>query len=210
MMILLTALFFAPTIWAQETFYKGAFVASENFGADWDMINIDFRALPENTAQHLSIKSLASGFNLRAEYGLSDFIGVGIVGAIDNYYLSENQYIQTVPSVSDEGIKATLNLHFINTRPLDLYGGIDYGVSQLDYLMNDASHTIIMGYGACGNIHATGCWHFGQLGLNLSLFASMINYNDLQSTLIPSEEYIVTKLKTMGYGASIGIQYNVF
>jgi len=210
MMILLAAVFSASVIWAQATFYRGAFVASENFGADWDMINIHFRALPENTSQNLSVKSLASGFNFRAEYGLSDFIGVGLVGAIDNYYLNENQYTKTVPYVSDENIKATLNLHFITTRPIDLYGGIDYGISQLDYLMKDASNTIIMGYGTCGNIHATGCWHFGQVGLNLSMFASMINYNDLRSTLTPSGEYIINQLKTMGYGASIGIQYNVF
>ncbi|HTA83949.1 MAG TPA: hypothetical protein VK783_13480 [Bacteroidia bacterium] len=208
--ILLTGLLLTQPIWAQETFYSGSVNVGENFGADWESANMQFQGTMENAPPVHSIKLRASNFNLTGEYGLFDFLGVGLIGRIDNYYVSEDEYIKTVPSAADEQAGAVVNIHFISQRHLDLLAGIDAGFSQLDYALNDYDiRTLISGYGTWGDIHATGRWYFGQVGINLSLYGATSNYDNLHSDKTPAGEYLVSSFKTMACGIGFGLQYRI-
>ena len=206
--ILTIGLLSTQLIMAQIPFHEGSLIVSENYGGDRDMVTIHFTSTPENPAQRISSKINSSYFTLGGEYGLSDLLGIGITGSINNYYINPNQLIKTWPLVASENAEATINIHYIHSRRIDAYCTAGYGFSQLNYNINDGSNTTVAGSGAQADIGTTGRLYFGPFGINMSLDACMRNYDHLQGNQ-PSNETLPASWSSMAYGANIGILYRI-
>jgi hypothetical protein len=195
---------------AQKSFYSGAFVFSANYGIDGNIANQHYFNQSENTAQTLNGMAPASNLSLDAEYGLLSWLGVGVVGRFDNYFSENNQVTNTTTTAGAVDWGVTGNIHFLRMSHFDLFAGLDWGISQFTYHINNDINTMASGNGNWSDIHATGRLYFGRLGVNLSLYVPTMSYSSLQSSNYSAGEYVVNYWKSTGYGASVGLEYRLF
>lgn len=207
--VLLLAVILTHQVSAQKSFYTGAFVFSANFGIDGNVADQHYFNQPEGSAQTLNGMAPASNFNIGAEYGLFNFLGLGLVGRFDNYFSENNQITKTTTSAGAVDLGGTVNLHLLRMPHMDIFLGGDWGVSQFTYHVNDGLNTMAYGNGNWSDIHATGRLYFDRLGVNLSLYIPTMSYSNLQNNNSSTGEYIVNYWKSTGYGASIGLQYRI-
>jgi hypothetical protein len=208
--VLLLGLALTQFVNAQKSFYSGAFLISANYGVDGNVTNQHYFNPSENSAQTLNGTTPASNFNATAEVGVLNWLGLGLIARFDNYYMTNNQVTNTTPSAGAVDLGGTVNIHVIRFTHLDLLAGYDWGVSQFTYHTNDGFGTKAYGNGTWSDIHATGRIYFDRFGVNLSLYAPTMNYNNLQNSGTPAGTYIVNYWKSTGYGASVGLQYRLF
>jgi hypothetical protein len=195
---------------AQKSFYSGAVVFSGNFGIDGNTANQHYFNQPENSGQTLNGSAPASNFNLTGEVGVFNWLGLGLIGRFDNYYMQNNEITHTNTTAGAVDLGGTVNIHIVRITPLDLFAGYDWGFSQFTYYVNDGLNTKAYGSGNWSDIHITGRVYFGNhLGVNLSLYAPTMSYSSLHNNNSTAGEYIVDYWKSTGYGASVGIQYKL-
>jgi len=208
--VLILALALTQFINAQQSFSSGALVFSANYGVDGNTVNQHYFNQSESSAQTLNGMAPASNFNLTGEFGLLNWLGIGLIGRFDNYYMMDNEVTHTRPSAGAVDLGGTANIHIIRFTHLDLLAGYDWGVSQFTYHVNDGLNTTAYGKGNWSDLHATGRVYFDRLGVNLSLYIPTMSYNNLQNNNSTTGEYIVNYWKSTGYGASVGVQYRLF
>lgn len=194
---------------AQKSFYSGALVFSFNYGVDGNTANQHYITPGENSAQTFNGTASASNYNIAAELGLTGWLGVGLIGRIDNFSMQNNQYAESSPTAGAVDLGGTVNLHVLRFSHLDLLAGVDWGVSQFNYRVNNGVNTTAYGNGHWSDLHVTGRIYADRLGVNLSLYAPTMSYSSLQNNNAPAGQYIINYWKSTGYGASIGIQYRL-
>lgn len=205
-------LFTALTIqaYSQKSFSGGSLIFSANYGIDGNIANQHYINPPENGGQTLNGTAPSSNLSIGAEYGLLNWLGLGIIGRFDNYYPESNDVTHTTPSAGAVDLGGTVNLHILRMTHADILGGFDWGVSQFTYNVNDGLNTKAYGNGHWSDIHATARLYFGRLGFNLTLYVPTMTYNSLQNNSTQPGQYIVNYWKSTGYGASVGLQYKLF
>lgn len=196
--------------YSQKSFYSKALILSANYGIDGNTANLNYFNQAENSAQTLDGMAPSSNFNIAAEYGLLNWLGLGIIGRFDHYYPGSNNLTHTTPTAGAVDMGGTVNIHLLRMKHADILGGADWGVSQFTYNVNDGLNTKAYGNGNWSDIHATARLYFERLGFNLSLYVPTMTYNSLQNNGSHPGEYIVNYWKSTGYGASIGLQYRLF
>ena len=194
---------------AQKSFYSGALVISANFGTDGNIANQRYFSASEPQAQTLNGSATASDFNIGAEYGLFNWLGLGIISRVDNYYSQENQITQSTPSEGAMDIGGTANLHLLKWAHLDVLAGYDFGFSHLTYNTNNSIHTTSTANGTWSDIHATGRIYFGRLGINLCFYVPGTTYTNFKTSNMSLGDYTINYWKSTGYGASVGLQYRL-
>jgi hypothetical protein len=193
----------------QKSFQGGSFVLNANLGFDGNVANEHYFYGPEANAQTLNGTANASDFSMGAEYGLFNWLGIGAIGRIDNYYTQNNQVTQSTTAQGAADLGVTGNIHVIRWQHLDLLAGYDYGFSHFTYFTNDRDGVTSTSDGHWSDIHATGRVYFGRLGFNICLYVPTFTYSTFKSSDMPLGEYTVSYWKSTGYGASVGIQYRI-
>lgn len=194
---------------AQKSFYKHAFVINVNMGTDGNVADQHYFSPPENAALTLNNTALASDYSMGAEYGLLDWLGVGAIMRVDNYYMQQNQLTQTIPTQGAFNIGATANIHLLRWKHVDFLGGYDFGFSRLTVYANNSNNSSFTSGGHWSDIHITGRIYFGRFGANLTLFSPSMTYRNFKASNMGFGDYALNYWKSTGYGASIGLQYRV-
>ena len=194
---------------AQKSFYKGAFVINVNAGTDGNVADQHYFSPPENAALTLDNTALASDYSLGGEYGLLNWLGIGAIMRVDNYYMTQNQLTQSMPTQGAFDIGATANAHFLKWKHFDFLAGYDYGFSRLTYYTNNSINTTFTSPGHWSDVHLTGRIYFGRLGVNLTLFTPSMTYSKFKASNMDFGDYALNYWKSTGYGASIGLQYRI-
>ena len=207
--VLILSIALAQFVYAQSSFYSGALVFSANYGVDGNVTNQHYFNPSENSAQTLNGMTSASNFNITGECGVFNWLGLGLIGRFNDYYMQSNEVTKTSPSAGSVDMGGTVNLHIIRFSHLDVLGGYDWGVSQITYHDNDGVNTTSYGNGTWSDFHITGRLYAKRLGVNLNLYAPTMNFSNIQSSNTPTGEYILNYWKSSGYGASIGLQYRL-
>ena len=196
--------------YAQKSFYSGAFVFGVNYGIDGNVADQHYINPQENRAATLNGTAPASDWSVYGEVGLLNWLGVGLIGRIDNYYSQNNQITHTTTTAGASDLGGIVNFHLLRMKHTDLFVGADWGVSQFTYNMNDGVNTTSYGNGNWSDIHATARLYFDKLGFNATLFVPYTSYTNLQTNNPGVGEYVVNYWKSTGYGASVGLQYRLF
>jgi hypothetical protein len=207
--ILVLTFAMAAGTYAQKSFYTGALVFSANYGIDGNITEQHYAYQEGSNAQTINGMTPASDFSMGGEVGLLNWLGVGLIARVDDYTPENNQLIHSSPSVGAFDFGGIINIHVLRMNHTDILGGVDWGVSQLTYNVNNGTNTTSYGSGNWSDIHATARFYFNKFGFNFTLFAPTVTYNNLQTNNPDVGEYIVNYWKSTGYGASVGLQYRL-
>lgn len=194
---------------AQKSFYGGAFVINTNFGVDGNVTSQHIFATPENAAQTLNGTAPSSEYSLGAEYGLFNWLGIGFIGRIDNYFTPSGQTSASTITRGATDIGGTGNIHIIKWKHLDAFAGYDFGVATIMYNNNSGVTSPSTTTGTWSDIHATGRIYFNRFGFNLSLYVPGMSYNNFKAGSTNLGQYTINNWKSTGYGASLGLQYRI-
>jgi hypothetical protein len=193
---------------AQKSFYSGAFVINANLGIAANATRQQVLASPDNAAQTLNGTAASSDYSLGAEFGLFNWLGVGFIARIDNYFTQQNQTSESSITRGATDIGATGNIHIIKWKHLDAFAGYDFGIASITYNSNSGVTSPQTTTGTWSDIHATGRFYFNRFGFNLSLYVPGMSYNNFRLGT-NFGQYTVNNWKSTGYGASLGLQYRI-
>jgi len=186
-----------------QSFQRGSIVLGLNYGLDGYKIQEHYINKTTGGSHDTTGGAAATNWNLGAEYGLFNWLGVGIQLKLDNYF-------HDTTTSNDIGFEAGLivNLHVIRAQHFNLVAGFDFGLSNLtiNYVTDNNQ---VYGTGPWFDFHITPRFYFGRFGLNLNLYFPSINYANLTSNVATFNQYIAASWKGNGYGLTGGIQYRI-
>lgn len=194
-----------------QSFQKGSLVITANYGFDAYSIKQSTRLYNvPNSNSDTTTGAAGTNWNIEAEYGLLNWLGVGIHLKLDNYitsYDSANHYKPT--AIGFEG-GVLINIHIIRTQHFDLLAGCNLGFSTFTYTF-DVFNDQVYGSGSWTDLHLSTRFYFGRFGLNLNFYRPEISYPNLttNNSNIGLGESVLTSWLGTGGGASIGIQYRI-
>ena len=202
---------FASLQMSAQSFYKGALVASLNYGID--IYNVKEHLVYKGSAingpapKDTTDGAGAHGLRLSAEYGVVDWLGVGLSGKINTYLTSKDKTTGITPTASGGEIGLLVNFHMLRKQKFNLSGGFDLGYSHLTYRSHDALGTEVYGDGSWFNLHITPRLYFGRFGINMTLNFPFINYPNLVSSDATFNKDYSFSWKSTGWGMNFGVQY---
>jgi len=206
--LLLILAVFGVTQLSAQSFYKGALVADLTTGVDIYVVKYHY-ALRSNTSIDTTVTDGAGSKSqtLGLEYGVLDWLGLGLRGKIDNYYTDKDKITGIKPSVKGFEVGALIDFHIARKEHFNFVTGFEVGYSNLLYKTNDPWGTEIYGSGSWFNFHITPRYYFGRFGLEINLNVPIINYPNLTTSSKTINSYIVSSWKATGFGMNFGIQY---
>jgi hypothetical protein len=172
-----------------------------------------------NVAYHYALKSNSSidttthsgagskSFGLGVEYGVLNWLGLGLCGKFDNYVTSKDAVTGTQPTAGGGQLGAIINFHVLRKEHFNLVLGINGGYSHLTYKTNDYWGTEVYGDGSWMRFSITPRYYFGRFGIEASLNFPTINYPNMTTSSKTLNNYIVSSWKGSGTGFYFGIQY---
>ena len=186
-----------------QSFQKGSIVIAANYGIDGYRIQEKYTNKSNNISKDTTGGAASTNWNLGAEYGLFNWLGVGLQLKLDNYFHDTN-------TTNDIGFEAgvVLNIHIIRAQHFNLVAGFDIGLSTLtiNYTQDNIQ---VYGSGSWVDFHISPRFYFGRFGLNLNLYFPTINYANLTTNVSSFNQYIASSWKGNGDGISFGIQYRI-
>jgi hypothetical protein len=191
-----------------QSFYKGALVADLNWGVE--VYNVAYHyALKSNTNIDTTTHSGAASksFGLGVEYGVTNWLGLGLCGKIDNYVTSKDAVTGTQPTAGGGQFGAIINFHVLRKQHFNLVLGINAGYSHLTYKTNDYFGTEVYGDGVWSRFSVIPRYYFGRFGIEASLNFPRINYPNMTTSSKTLNSYIVSSWKASGVGFGFGVQY---
>jgi hypothetical protein len=143
------------------------------------------------------------------EYGLFNWLGIGIKVRYDDYITSKDSITHLRPSVTGYDVLVNANLHVIKTKHLDIPIGLGYGYSGIQYnVPQDTLARNLKGQGAIFDVHMDPRLYFGEhFGINFHVaytyfgYPSVI-YNDNKN----GTSVNTTHLTATGLNLGIGLQ----
>jgi hypothetical protein len=190
-----------------QSFHKGALVFDANTGIDVYGVKYHYQLKNTNTTHDESNGAAAYNFNFGLEYGLFNWLGVGLRGKFDHYFTSQDSTTHTTPTVKGYEIALLVNAHVVHTNHFDLPIGFDLGYSHLNYFENDISNNQIYGNGSYFNIHINPRFYIGRFGFNINTAVPFINYSNMTSNNAIYNQYILANWKAVGFSFGFGVQY---
>ncbi|HTA26482.1 MAG TPA: hypothetical protein VK809_01745 [Bacteroidia bacterium] len=195
--------FFNPC--SAQTFQSGSLIVSLTYGFDiystqYNQVN-NYLSPPQTIS---STGGAASGnVNLGAEFGVTNWLGLGLQGKFDSYLHKSN-----FQSANGGEYGILINFHIIRHLHFDLLGGFDVGGSQLTLTSNDGTNDQVYGSGSWFDIHFTSRVYIGKFGFSATLYFPSINYSNLTSNVSGYNEFVIASLKAHGEGLNFGVQYH--
>jgi hypothetical protein len=210
--IILVLLAFTALQINAQSFYKGALVADLAYGFDIYSVKSHQAYKYNPPAPHDTTDGAASTApSLGLEYGVLNWLGIGIRGKYDTYVTSKDKTTGIKPTANGGEIGLTVNFHAVRKDVFNLVGGFDVGYSNFVYRSNDIVGTEAYGGGSWFNIHITPRFYFGRFGISTSINIPFINYPSLTTSNHNINNYITEwSWKATGFGMNFGIQYRFF
>ncbi len=155
-------------------------------------------------------------FNGSFEYGVLNWLGVGVKMQYDSYiasndtiYHSPPQATEIVkPSVGAFDMAAMVNVHLAKKDHFDLAFGANFGASFFHYHLNDAAASQANATGSWIDIHLTPRFYFGNhFGIHLNLGYASFNYPNVIAKSSAQSSINFSTLKGSGANFGIGFQY---
>ncbi len=198
------------TLCNAQTFQAGSLITSVSFGLD--VLRTNFT----QTINYNGVKSTQSSTGgaatsnpqLGAEFGVANWLGVGLAGQFDEYIHGKNDSNSGVSTALAFEIGAIINFHIVRHAHFDLLGGFDIGYSNLTVTSNDGTNTQIYGSGTWFDVHLTTRIYVGRFGFNITLVFPNMNYPDLTTNVATYNQYVLSSFKLSGEGLNVGVQYH--
>lgn len=155
-------------------------------------------------------------FNASCEYGVLNWLGVGLKLQYDNYFTDPDTIHHTFPQadeivdpkISSFDVAAMGNVHLVRKDHFDLVFGANFGVSFFSYHVNDALATQANGTGSWIDLHLTPRFYFGNhFGMHLNFGYANFNYPNVKAKNSTQSSINAFSLKGSGANIGIGFQY---
>jgi hypothetical protein len=197
----------------ENSFYKHALVISYGFGGDGYSITETYsvNGVPNITYTN-KFSAVCASYPFSAEYGIGNKLGIGLIGKLDNYYIKKDSITGYQPTIYGFEFGALINYHFVRSKHIDFFAGLNLGVSSFTWTLNSYNDQLY-GSGGWGDIHATLRYYFGRFGLFGSLSFPTMNYNNFTSnnaSITSAIQYLPASWKASGVAFNLGIQYRIF
>lgn len=189
---------------SEQSFQKGSLIASLSYGFDIDNVKlqeVNNYLTPPQTINSTG-KAGSGNLNLGGEYGVNNWLGLGLQFKLDSYLHSSNV---SQANGFEGGI--IVNAHIVRHKHFDFLAGLDIGASTLTLTLNDGFNDQVYGSGSWFDFHLTTRIYFGKFGINTTLYFPSINYT-ITTNNSTFNEYIADSWKASGFGFNIGIQYH--
>ncbi|MGZ3863610.1 MAG: hypothetical protein ACXVPN_09325 [Bacteroidia bacterium] len=210
-LILAAVLFATASVFAQSpdrSFYKGALVFDLNTGLDIYAVKQHYELKYNGTTVTSKDTTNAAGShgpNIGVQYGILNWLGIGVKYKYDTYYTSADKYTHIRPSVFGQEFGLVIDAHPVRVKHFDLITGFDLGYSSMTYHTHDMYGTEIYGSGSWFNLHVTPRVYLGPVGLSINFNVPFINYNHLTTSSDQLNAVIFSKWKATGFGIGCGI-----
>ncbi len=198
------------TISSAQSFQKGSLVAYGSFGIDVLRTSytqsIDFYGF-KNT-QSSTGSAATSNPQIGAEYGVTNWLGLGLAGQFDEYIHGKNDTNSGVSTAVAFEFGAIINFHIIRHTHFDLLAGFNAGYSNLTITSSNGTNDQIYGSGSWFDFHITSRIYISRFGFNITLVFPNMNYPNLTSNVSNYNQYILSSFKLSGEGINVGVQYH--
>jgi hypothetical protein len=152
-------------------------------------------------------KAAPYGFALSFEYGVLDWLGIGLKGQACTY-LSSRDTSGVKPDAKVKDIALVVNFHLVRKKRFDLLLGGNIGYSGFKFSSNDSKSSVAKGGGLMYDIHVQPRLYFSEhFGMYLSL--SYIGYSYSKLKLSDNVRTYTDHLTFKGSGVNVGIGFQV-
>lgn len=189
-----------------QTFQAGSLIVALNYGIDG--YSTQFHDVNNYTGQTQNSTggAASTNLNLGGEFGVLNWLGLGLQGKFDNYIHGKDS--GSVASAYGYEIGAIVNFHIVRHLHFDLLAGLDLGYSNLTVTSNDGYDDQVYGSGSWVDLHFTARVYIGKFGFGATLYFPSINYSNLTSNNAGFNEYVLASFKAHGEGLNFGVQYH--
>ncbi len=95
----------------------------------------------ERTSEDTTDAAASTVIPLTIEYGITNWLGIGVRGAYSNYFEGKDSATNTRPTVKGIDADLLISLHFIKTKRFDMPLTFIGGYSNFSYSRNDSLET---------------------------------------------------------------------
>ncbi len=191
---------------SQVSFSKKAFVVDLN--ANFGIYNTKAQDSTQRAKGHVNEdKAVPYGFALGLEYGVLNWLGIGLKGQAITYLTSKDSVSGLTPSVKSKDIALVVNAHLLRKKRFDLVFGGDLGYSGIKFETHDNKLTVAKGGGLMYDLHLTPRLYFGNhFGMFFNLAYAGYGYNKLKVSDNVRTYTDHINLKASGVSYAIGFQ----
>lgn len=207
-LILAAVLFTTVNVFAQspdKSFYKGALVIDLNTGLDIYAVKQHYEIKGTNYSKDTTNAAGSHGPHFGVQYGVLNWLGVGLKYKYDTYYTSADKHTGIRPSVFGQEFGLVVDAHPVRVKHFDLITGFDLGYSSMTYHTHDQWGTEIYGSGSWFNLHVIPRVYIGPVGLSINFNVPFIRYNNLTTSSDNLNAILFSKWKATGFGIGCGI-----
>jgi hypothetical protein len=193
---------------AGQSFAKKRIVGGLNFDIGTYNTIYWLNDFPETKEEDRAGSKIVS---LWGEYGLANWLGIGLKIAGSNYFVSKDSLTGITPSVRSTDIGLQLSWHIVKSTKFDLPLTLVVGSSSFKEDFKTSDHATLKDNGSFSNIVINPRFFFGskaKFGVNLKLGWATYAYKsmDLKNDNNNFVDYFT--LKSSGANFGIGIQYS--
>ncbi|HWY11891.1 MAG TPA: hypothetical protein VN026_11230 [Bacteroidia bacterium] len=206
---LISALFVCLAVsgFSQVSFEQKAKVidVNANFGV-YNTISSDSTARANGTTH--SDKAAPYGFALGFEYGVLNWLGIGLKGQLCTYLTSKDAATGQTPKAQAKDLMLVINTHLLRKKHINLLAGFDFGYSGFKFSSNDTKNSIAKGGGYVYDLHLTPRLYFtNHLGMYMNL--SYIGYGYPGLKISDNDRKYTDHLKFTANGVNVAIGFQV-
>jgi hypothetical protein len=152
-------------------------------------------------------KAAPYSFALGVEYGVLDYLSVGIKGQTSTYLQGKDTTGGPVATVKGNDIVLVVNGHLVRTKRFDLVFGGNVGYSAIKFKGNDTKQSMIKGGGIAYDLHLTPRLYFSKnFGMYFSLAFAGNSYKKLRFSDNVRKYTETVSLKMSGVNYALGFQ----
>lgn len=191
-----------------QSFYKGALVTELNYGIDIYNVHYHYELkVSPYTKYDTYNKAGSKSFNLNAQYGITNWFGLGIKAKFDNYIVSKDSVSGITPRVSGTEFGLVTDFHMVRVKHFNLSAGLDIGYSDFIYRSNNGFGDELYGDGLWTNFHLTPRVYFGRFGFNVAFNFPALTYKNMKFNDKTANQFINPTWKASGFGVTFGLQF---
>lgn len=194
------------TSFSQKSFSKGSIVIDLNANLGiYNTVAQDSSDRAEGIKQ--TDKAVPYAFALGVEYGVLDFLSVGIKGQTATYLQGKDTTGGPVATVKGNDIVLVVNGHLVRTKRFDLVFGGNVGYSNIKFKSNDSKASMAKGGGVAYDLHLTPRLYFSKnFGMFFSLSYAGVSYKKLKFSDNVRKYTETVSLKGSGVNYALGFQ----